>query len=388
MVARVSWGQALAWRMRRQLLDPVGTGTTADVVRRLCGVQAQVGSTAELAVRVRRTASKPGDVARALSQGRLIKTWAMRGTLHLLTPEDGGAFLSLIAAGRSWDRPSWQSYFGITPAQLEALRAVVREALDGTALTREELVGAVIARRGFGHVGDALRSGWGTLLKPLAWQGDLCFGPNQGTRVTFMRPEDASSRWAGVPEPAEAASVAISAYLRSHGPATVNGFANWLSRGRTSKQQLRRWFDDVRPRLAEVEVDGERSFVLAKDLDDLVATKPTRAVRPAAGLRPVRDGTGDGGPARDPGAPAIGGEHPERLDPAGRHRRRRRARDVGARRRRHQRRVGQRRRCGTPYGAAGGGSAPLDDRRAHAATRRAQPMINEPRLRLGQYSIG
>jgi len=279
MVARVSWGQALAWRMRRQLLDPVGTGTTADVVRRLCGVQAQVGSTAELAVRVRRTASKPGDVARALSQGRLIKTWAMRGTLHLLTPEDGGAFLSLIAAGRSWDRPSWQSYFGITPAQLEALRAVVREALDGTALTREELVGAVIARRGFGHVGDALRSGWGTLLKPLAWQGDLCFGPNQGTRVTFMRPEDASSRWAGVPEPAEAAPVAISAYLRSHGPATVNGFANWLSRGRTSKQQLRRWFDDVRPRLAEVEVDGERSFVLAKDLDDLVATKPTRAVR-------------------------------------------------------------------------------------------------------------
>ena len=155
----------------------------------------------------------------------------------------------------------------------------MREALDGTALTREELVGAVIARRGFGHVGDALRSGWGTLLKPLAWQGDLCFGPNQGTRVTFMRPEDASSRWAGVPEPAEAAPVAISAYLRSHGPATVNGFANWLSRGRTSKQQLRRWFDDVRPRLAELEVDGERSFVLAKDLDDLVATKPTRAVR-------------------------------------------------------------------------------------------------------------
>ena len=106
MVARVSWEQALAWRMRRQLIEPVGTGTAPDVVRRLCGVQAQVASTAELAVRVRRTTSKPGDVARALSQGRLIKTWAMRGTLHLLTPEDGGAFLSLIAAGRSWDRPS------------------------------------------------------------------------------------------------------------------------------------------------------------------------------------------------------------------------------------------------------------------------------------------
>ena len=123
MAARVTWAQALAWRMRRQLLDPVGDGTAADVVRRLCGVQAQVASTAELAVRVRRTTSRPGDVARALAQGRLIKTWAMRGTLHLLTPEDAGAFLSLIAAGRSWDRPSWQRWFGITPAQLDALRA-------------------------------------------------------------------------------------------------------------------------------------------------------------------------------------------------------------------------------------------------------------------------
>ena len=279
MVARVSWEQALAWRMRRQLIDPIGTGTAPDVVRRLCGVQAQVASTAELAVRVRRMTSKPGDVTRALSQGRLIKTWAMRGTLHLLTPEDGGAFLSLIAAGRSWDRPSWQKYFGITPKQLEGLRTVVRAALDGKVLTREELVSAVTARRGFGHVGDALRSGWGSLLKPLAWQGDLCFGPSQGSRVTFMRPEDASSRWAGVPEPDDAAPIAIAAYLRSYGPATVHGFANWLSRGRTSKQQLRRWFDDVRPQLAEVEVGGERSFILAKDLDELVSTKPTRAVR-------------------------------------------------------------------------------------------------------------
>ena len=275
----MTWEQALAWRMRRQLLDPVGDRPVAEVVRRLCGVQAQVASTAELCVRVRRTASKPGDVSRALSQGRIIKTWAMRGTLHLLTPEDAGAYLSLIAAGRSWDRPSWQRFFGITPKQLEALRGVVREALDGKVLTRDQLVAAVIARRGFGHVGDALRSGWGSLLKPLAWQGDLCFGPSEGNRVTFTRPESASRYWVGLPEPDDAAPIAIAAYLRSYGPATVHGFANWLSRGRTSKHQLRRWFDELRPRLGEVEVGGERAYVLADDLDDLASTKPTRAVR-------------------------------------------------------------------------------------------------------------
>src|SRR5918996_36257 len=207
MALKVTWRQALAWRMQRHLLDPVGTLPVAGVVRRLCGVQAQVASSAELAVRVRREDSRPGEVGRALSQGRLIKTWAMRGTLHLLTPEEGGAFLSLIAAGRPWARPSWQRYFGVTVEQMDLLRGAVREALDGAVLTRDELIDAVTPHRGLAHVGQALRSGWGTLLKPLAWQGDLCFGPSRGHRVTFMLPEAASKRWARVPDPDEAAPV-------------------------------------------------------------------------------------------------------------------------------------------------------------------------------------
>ena len=279
MAAKISWKQALAWRMRRQLLDPVGDESAVGVVRRLCAVQAQVASFAELCVRVRRTRSKPGDVGRALSDGRLIKTWAMRGTLHLLTPEDAGAFLSLIASGRSWERPSWQKYFGVTPKQLDALREVIQETLAGKVLTREELIGAVTARRGYGHLGEALRSGWGTLLKPYAWQGDLCFGPNRGNRVTFVRPEDASSRWVRPREPEEAAAIAIVAYLRGYGPASVDNFHNWLSRGRVSTRQVRKWFASVGDRLREVEVGGERRYVLAEDLDELLSTKPTKAVR-------------------------------------------------------------------------------------------------------------
>ena len=221
-VVRITWEQALAWRMRRHLLDPVGSLSVPGVVGRLCGVQAQVASSADLAIRVRRTVSRPGESGRALSQGRLVKTWAMRGALHLLRPEDGGAFLSLIASGRSWERPSWQRYFGVTTRTLELLRSTVREALADGPLTREELIAAVTARRGLGHVGKELASGWGTILKPLAWQGDLCFGPSRGNRVTFRLPEHASARWAGIPDPDEAAPVSISAYLAAYGPASAN----------------------------------------------------------------------------------------------------------------------------------------------------------------------
>ncbi len=174
--------------MQRQLLEPVGTLSVPRVVSRLCGVQTQVASSAELAIRVRRKTSRAGEVRRALAEGRLIKTWAMRGALHLLTPDEAGVFLSLIAAGRSWERPSWQRYFGVTTKQLDVLRQTAREALDGAVLTREELVAAVTARRGLRHVGEALRSGWGTLLKPLAWQGDLCFGPSRGNRDDLHAP--------------------------------------------------------------------------------------------------------------------------------------------------------------------------------------------------------
>ena len=279
MTLKVSWEQALAWRMRRQLLDPIGRMSVPDVVRRLGGVQAQVASSAELAVRVRRQSSRAGEVNRALSEGLLIKTWAMRGTLHLLTPEEGGAFLSLLAAGRSWERPSWVRWFGVGSREIETLRAVVREVLDGTVMTREELVAAVSVQPGLGHVGDELRSGWGTLLKPLAWQGDLCFGPMRGSRVTFMRPDHASSGWAGVPDPDDAAPTVIGAYLRAYGPATVENFRSFMARGRISARQLRGWFAAAAGRLAEVDVDGDRALVLAEDQDELAATKASAEVR-------------------------------------------------------------------------------------------------------------
>ncbi len=279
MTVRVSWPQALAWRMRRHLLDPVSQLSVPEVVGRLCGVQAQVASSAELAVRVRRQTSRRGEVDRALREGRLLKTWAMRGTLHLLTPHEAGTFLSLVASGRSWERPSWQRYFGMTPKQLDVLRATVRVALESGPLTRDELATAVSARRGLRHLGEGLRSSWGTLLKPLAWQGDLCCGPSLGNRVTYMRPEDASSRWRGLPDPEDAAPLAITAYFRVYGPTTIDAFGNWLAGGWFGKRQLRAWFVDVEPSLAEVDVEGERAYVLADDVDDLVSTEPTTALR-------------------------------------------------------------------------------------------------------------
>jgi hypothetical protein len=111
-----------------------------------------------------------------------------------------------------------------------------------------------------------------------------------------MRPEDASSRWAGIPDPDEAAPVAIAAYLRAYGPATTDAFGNWLAGGWFGKRQLRTWFNALGDRVAEIDVDGDRVHVLAEDLDELTSAKPTTAVRLLPGFDQyvLGPGTADG----------------------------------------------------------------------------------------------
>ena len=166
--------------MRRQLLDPVGTESVEGVVRRLGAVPAQLDSAAELAVRTRRQRSRPGEVARALADGRIIKTFAFRGATHLMTPEDGGVYLALRAASRMWELPSWQSYYSLAPSDWPRLREVVRQALADGPLTLEGLGAAITARSQFRHLTFVFDGNPWTLLKALAWQGDLSFGPGAG----------------------------------------------------------------------------------------------------------------------------------------------------------------------------------------------------------------
>src|SRR6476620_4330989 len=109
--ATATWAQALGWRLQRHLLDPVGSEPVADVVRRLGAVPSMDESLAELAVRTRRTTSSPGELAQALVDGTVIKAFAFRGSMHYLSPEDGGIYLALRCAGRQWELPSWVEYY-------------------------------------------------------------------------------------------------------------------------------------------------------------------------------------------------------------------------------------------------------------------------------------
>ncbi|WP_433590197.1 DNA glycosylase AlkZ-like family protein [Nocardia sp. CA-145437] len=277
-MVRVSWDQVFAWRVRRQFVDQRTPSNAVAVAEQLCGVQAQVTSAAETAVALRRSTGKPGAVVDALREGTLLKTWAMRGTLHAMTPEQGAAALSLMASARTWEKPAWTKASGATPEDVAALVKAVGGILDGQVLTRDELVSALIAEPRFQPLEQHLRSGWGSMLKPLAWQGALCYGPARGTSVTFTNPTHVVPEWAGIPEPDDAAPTIVRAYLGTHGPASPEIFNTWLTRGFLSKTTVRRWFSALGNELTEIDVEGRRGYFLTEHLDELAQTKPTSAV--------------------------------------------------------------------------------------------------------------
>ena len=275
----ITWGQALAWRLDRQLLDPVGSGSVADVVRRLGAVLSMDESLAELAVRTRRSASRRGEVVRALAAGTVIKSFAFRGSMHYLSPEDGGIYLALRAAGRQWELPSWVEHYRLKPSDWPEFRAAVREALSDGPLTIAELGDEVTRRRAYQHLRPVFDEGAGTLVKPLTWQGDMSFGPPRDGQHTFQR-LDGNPRWRGIPDLDDAGPRAITAYFHSYGPATFDHVHYWLGNGLSAgRKRLDGWLSGLGDRLAAIDVEGTTAYVVREDVESLAAARPSDAVR-------------------------------------------------------------------------------------------------------------
>ena len=75
---------------------PASAKDPADVARAICGAQAQDPSAGRLAFRARSPRVRAVDVDRARTEERsLLRTWVMRGTMHLIATEDAAWLLPL-----------------------------------------------------------------------------------------------------------------------------------------------------------------------------------------------------------------------------------------------------------------------------------------------------
>lgn len=263
----LTWNQVNAWRLAQHSLSPrLNRDAFVEVTSRVYGIQAQVMSAAELALAARTDGLLPQDVQSALWQERtLVKTWAMRGTLHLLAADD----LPLHAAARRIDPRSWIDFesHGISEKQREAFLEAVPEVLGSEPMTREELAAAVAERVRLPVVGELIaKSRWGTPLKPSAFRGDLSFGPNQGQNVTFVNPKKWLRNWKSV-EPEEAFQEIARRYLHAYGPLAPRHFARWWNEGRVNVAQ--KVFKQIEDELELVDVEGWQALALRSTVEPM-----------------------------------------------------------------------------------------------------------------------
>jgi Winged helix DNA-binding domain len=274
-VRALTYEQVAGWRIvRSHLVERAPRRRLEAVASEICGVQAQVMSSAELALWTRVEDVSAEDVQAALWERRsLVKTWAMRGTLHLLAASDWPVYAGAARTREHFRAVRWIESFGLSVSQFERLLADMAQSLGDEPLTRGELAEAVGGRHG-----KLLLSSWGDLLKPAAYEGTLCFGPNRGRNVTFVRP----AAWLGETaelDPVEALGELARRYLHAYGPATHEHFAGWWGTTPRAARELFAGLD-----LAEVTVDGAPRWALPEDVHRIAASALDDRVRLLAGF--------------------------------------------------------------------------------------------------------
>ena len=260
-----TWETACRRRLaRNHLLEPSPKHQIVDVVRTVGGVQAQILSAAELAIGVRVADVVRRDVQAALWEQRtLVKTYGPRGTLHLLPADELSLWMAALGATALLRESYWYATAGLERQQADALLEAIGEALDRRCLTRQELADKVVADVGE-WAREQMLSAWGLLLAPAAFAGRLCFGPGQGSQVTFVRADQWVDRWQEH-DPEKALAEICRRYFATYGPATHQDFAHWLA---LKPAQARSIMESLADELQEVDFAGRRAWMLAADVQD------------------------------------------------------------------------------------------------------------------------
>ncbi|PWT70371.1 MAG: hypothetical protein C5B60_12245 [Chloroflexi bacterium] len=265
----LTWKDVWSRRLSQHaLVAPRPKEELVEVVRAVAGIHAQMLPAAELSIGVRLADATRQDVRAELWQRRrLVKTYGLRGTVHLFPADELWLWMAALGANHRPDEVRWLAQMGLDMAQKEAIVTAIGDALDGRALTRQEL-GLEVERRVGSWATEAASPAFGghwqrwlITLGAAATAGLLCFGPNQGTKVTFVRPDQWLGGRESVAEPTALREV-FRRYLSAYGPATARDFSQWFGMPPRAALHL---MQEVADELEEVSVDGHAAWMLASE---------------------------------------------------------------------------------------------------------------------------
>lgn len=191
------------------------------VVRHLTCVQAQDFNGSTLSIALRSQERSLSEVHAAYDAADLVRSWVMRGTLFVVAAEDLGWMLGLTSDKVIRQSARRRDALGLDASTLAGVEAVAREVLDGSRLTRSELLDA------WSRSGYSVDDGRGYhLLFNLAVRGIICQGPMTDGQQQYVLYD----QWVTAPRQLdrdEAIEEWFARYVRSHGPVPAADFLWW-----------------------------------------------------------------------------------------------------------------------------------------------------------------
>ncbi|MDN4643646.1 winged helix DNA-binding domain-containing protein [Arthrobacter sp. PsM3] len=248
--ARPRLSRAILGRLRLASQGLAGSGfrSVAEAVRWMTAMQAQDLGAALWAVGIRVPGSRVGDVRSALNRGEIVRSWPMRGTLHLMAPEDLKWMLAITSDRLIRGLAGRHRELDISAADVDAAAGTALQLVSGgAAASRAELFQA------FERAGQSTAGQRGIhLLGILCQRAWLVQGPMAGNQQLVVAFDDWITESRTVDRAAGIAEWLLR-YLRSHGPATERDFAWWSGIPLT---EVRAALADVKDQLVEVAFEG------------------------------------------------------------------------------------------------------------------------------------
>jgi hypothetical protein len=203
-----------------------------DAVRRMGALQAQDYMQAVWAIGARTVSGTLADIEQAIENGKIIRTWPMRGTIHFIPPEDARWMLGLSAPRLLASDQRRMAQLDLNVDIMARCRDLFCEALSGgRRLSRPEMM-SVLESAGITTRGQR---GY-HILWYIAQSGVIYIGPMQGKQQTFALLDELVPDSRDLPRD-EALAELARRYFSSHGPATVHDFAWWAGISVTDARQ-------------------------------------------------------------------------------------------------------------------------------------------------------
>jgi hypothetical protein len=265
-------GQELALlRLAAQRLVGPPLPGAAEAVRHLTAVQAQDFPGALLSVALRSAPRTRGAVAAALDAGEVVRSWPMRGTLHLVAAEDLLWMTRLLTPRVLSATAGRRRGLDLAEADVERGRELAVQALTGGGRLRRAELFALWEAAGIATAGQRGVH----LVQVLAMTGTVVLGPTcgNGSEQHYVLCDEwiRSSRDL---EGDEALAELALRYFRGHGPATVADLARWAQLPVT---QARAGARLARPALEARTVDGTE-YLLDPRTPEVLEAARARAI--------------------------------------------------------------------------------------------------------------